>query len=504
MKRKFPAGTERVFLMSTPMRVVRQSIRSAMPPMGVSYIAALIRDEFDVFILDPAIEAYDQIQEEEEEGFISYGLNIDQIKKRISWYRPDVVGITCQFSCNWPWVVRICRAVKEIDPDIVTVAGGTHPAFLAEDLIINPDLDFIALGEGETAMQNLLRTLRDGGDPAQVDGFAHNIGGEARLNLPVPVVEDLDTLPYPARDLLRNDLYRKVDVSHSIVSDNRYNVPVITSRGCPSKCIFCSSTRFWGNRFRVRSPENVLGEIAELKYRYGVDEIQFEDDNFTAKRKRAMTIMQGMIDRDLVMPWTMPNGVAMWTMNEEIIALMAESGCYEVALAIESGSQRVLRDIIKKPLNVDHAVKMARIFHKYRIRCVAYFIVGFPGETREEILSTFELARKIGVQFSYFFVATPLPGTELYRQVDEKGYLNPGFKFENLGFFYSTFQTPDWTSEELDKMVQTEGLKYNLGYVFQHPARFARRYVSLLGRPGWAVKTILPNVVRKARVALDI
>ncbi len=502
-KRKFKKGVKRIFLMSTPMRVVKQSIRSAMPPLGLGYIAAVIRDEFEVFILDPTIEAYNQVRDEPD-GFISYGLTIEQIKRRIEWFKPDVVGITCQFSCNWPWVPRICRMVKEVDPGIVTVTGGTHPAFLAEELVANPDLDFIALGEGEIAFRNLLRCLRDGGDPREVAGFAHALDGKPVLHHPVPLVEDLDTLPFPARDLFRHDLYRQVDVSHTIVSKNRFNAPILSSRGCPAKCVFCSSTRFWGNRFRMRSPENVLAEIAELKHRYKVEEIQFEDDNFTAKRKRAMDIMHGMLDRGLDMPWTMPNGVALWTMDEEIIRLMKASGCYEVALAVESGSQRVLRDIIHKPLNIEHAIKVADLFHKHKIRCVAYFIVGFPGETKAEIMETFAVAKRMGVSFAYFFVASPLPGTELYRNAAEKGFLRPDFRFENLGFFYSEFDTPEWSKHELDKMVQTEGLKYNLGLVFQHPARFARRYVSLLGRPGWAVKTILPNVVRKTRIALGI
>lgn len=474
---------EKVFLLFPPVRLYKETMKLVFPPMGVSYIASVIRNDVDVRIMDAVAEGFYH-EVELDDDFLMYGSSYEDIMRRISEYKPDIVGITCLFSSVFPVVREVCKRVKALDKKIITITGGTYPSFMAEELLNKePNLDMIAIGEGEHTMRDLIAALRRGDDLSTIDGLAWKQDGKIRQNLKTKWIENLDDIPFPSRDLLPMDLYPSIIVPHSFSAKDKMNTPMLTSRGCPAKCTFCSSSKFWGYRFRWRSAENVLDEIGELVSRYGIKEIQFEDDNFTANKKRSKDIFRGIIERGYKISFNMPNGIAIWTLDEEMIGLMKQAGCYEVTLAFESGCQEVLDSIIKKPLDLEKAAGLTKMIHQAGIRTNAFYIFGFPGETREQMKETFQFARRVKTNMAYFFIANPLPGTEMYETAKADGLLPDDFNFENLTFTKYIYKPKYFQPQELERMAGREFLKYNVMSFIRHPlVIFKKAFVDLLLR----------------------
>ncbi|MFO8056571.1 MAG: cobalamin-dependent protein, partial [bacterium] len=450
----------RLLFLFPPVRLASDTMKVASFPLGVGYLAAVTRERTEVEVMDAVAES--EHRHFMGDDFTWYGSPLSEIRQRVERFRPDMVGMTCIFSSVFPVVREVCRTVKSVDPDIMTITGGTYPTFMPEYCLAELALDMIALGEGETVITDLLAALEAGTPLNEVDGLAFKQDGKVRVNPKNKWVENLDQLPFPARDLMPTQVYKKSGIPHSLSISGRTFSPLITSRGCPANCVYCSSTRFWGNRYRFRSANNVLDEIGELVSRYGIEEVQFEDDNMTANKKRAMDIFQGIIDRGYNVRFNFPNGLALWTLDEELIDLMAEAGCYEMTLAYESGSQKVLSEIVKKPTNLAKAESITRYIRSRNIRTDAFYIIGFPGETREQIRETFEFARRMKTDMAYFFVANPLPGTEMYEMAKERGMLRSDFSFENLSYARSAYHQGVFPPGELEKMAARGFLKYTL------------------------------------------
>jgi magnesium-protoporphyrin IX monomethyl ester (oxidative) cyclase len=481
----------KVFLLFPPVRLGRETMKVASSPLGVAYIASYIRDDVDVVIMDAAAES--DHQHDMGDGFTWYGSPLSEIRSRIEAFKPNVVGITCIFSSVFPVVREVCREVKRIDPDILTVTGGTYPHFRTEYCLSEPALDMIALGEGEATMREVIRALQEGRSLSQVDGLAFKDGGRSTINQKTQWIEDLDSIPFPARDLLPMDTYKLSGVPHSLSTKSKDFSPMITSRGCTARCIYCSSTRFWGSRYRFRSPDNVLDEIGELVEKWGIKEVQFEDDNMTASGKRARAIFQGIIDRGYKIKFNFPNGVAMWTLDHEMIDLMAEAGCYEMTLAYESGCQEVLKNIVKKPTDLEKAGEITGYIHEKKIRTDAFYIIGFPGESREQIRQTIDFAHRMKTDIAYFFVANPLPGTELYMTAKERGMLREDFNFENLTYSRSAYNSSVFPIGYLEKTAARAFLYYSLRSFLRRPRVFLKRFFIdlLLKRPRYTFGILL-------------
>ncbi len=484
MKRQ-PRPVRKALFLFPPTRIHREGVKQALPPMGAAYLAAVARERCDVSILDAVAEGFHH-ERPSTNGFRICGLPVEEIVARVADLQPDLVGITCLYSSNFPVVAEICRAVKAALPSTLTMAGGTHPTFLAEHCLNEvPELDLIALGEGEPVLLDLLEALEQRRGLDTVDGLAFREprDGRVRLNPKTRFVEDLDALPFPARDLLKMGLYHEIGVPHLIVGKRPRFATVITSRGCPARCNFCSSARFWGHRYRARSADNVLAELQMLAREQDVQEIHFEDDNINLKPERFRRILQGLIDQNLGLDWCAPNGIALWALTPELVRLMKRSGCYEVTLAFESGCQQVLDDIIGKPLKLDRVGPVLAEIKRVGIRTSSFFVVGFPGETLEQIRETFAMPKKLGLGYAWFWIANPLPGTALYETCAQEGLLKEGFEFVNNSFSRCNIETPLWTSSQVERLAHREFMKFNLFNIVRHPLAFWDRYRDLLRRP---------------------
>ncbi len=466
----------KILLIYPPVTYSVQSAKQSCPPLGVAYLAAAVRDITDVKVLDAAVEGYGH-EERISPSLMRYGLSISEIARRVEEFKPDAVGISCIFSSQFPTVVEIASAVKRIDPEILTLTGGTHPTFMPErSMKMAPDLDVIVRNEGEQTLRRIVEASQNNGDRRSINGIVYRSDGEVKVNPPVELVRDLDSLPFPARDLLPMDKYFALDLPMGIVNRRSPWASIITSRGCPSKCSFCSSTNFWGYCYRTRKPEAVLDEIEDLTDRFGVKEIKFFDDNLGAHLGRAKAIFKGIIDRGMDITWNTPNGIGIHNLDYEIIDIMKRSGCYELTLAVESGDPYVLKNIIHKPFKLDKALEVSRILRRMKLGTYGFFIIGFPGETKEQILNTIKFARKLNLDRISVFVANPLPGTEIFDISQAKGYIDEDFPFEEADYFNARFDTPEWSGKWLEKTRKKFFWNYNFSLLIRDPVRFFRVY----------------------------
>ncbi len=491
----------KVMLISPPMTLLNGLFKNCTVPLGIAYLGAVLEGEgYEVKLLDAVVEDINH-EEPVDQEHIRYGLSFEEIEKRIRDFSPDVVGITCLFSLQYRNVLLLTKLVKGIDKKIITVVGGEHPSALPVACMQDKNTDFIVIGEGEHSFLHLLKEVQGGKNFFKIDGLAFRKNGKTVVNPKTKFIENLDALPFPARHLLPMEKYFSISLPQSLTYQDKRHACLTTSRGCSGKCVFCATTKFWGNRFRPRSPENVLQEIQHLVEDYGVKELHFIDDNLTLDKERAMKIFQGMIDRKFNLKWCVPQGLAIWTLDEELIKKMQESGCYLVDLGVESGNQDVLWKIIKKPINLKRVKGLVKTFKKHGMLVKACFVIGLPGETKEQIRQTFDFADELDLDGVSIAIATPLPGTELFRICKEKKLFRCGFDENAIEYYVGNIETDEFKPEELQSMLSHYMLKYNLGLLLKHPLRFFKRFSKLLFRhPAMLIKYIFFLLKRRSKV----
>ena len=414
---------KKVVLFKPHNEIPRGSLKRLLTPLGLLYIAAVLeKEDYDVSIIDSQCEGYDTEQNVGED-YIRYGLTDEQIIERIKKENPDFVGVNCPFSEQMHIIFNVCKLIKKAKPDVFLALGGIHPSFFPKQTLEKcPEADFIILGEGEYRLRDLLNAINNNTDYTNQDGIAFRKDRKIFVNEAKYMINNLDELPFPARHLVDMEKYISVNIGLSPYPRKDRVEQILTSRGCPFHCRFCSSGAFWKHNFRQRSVDNVIEEMKLLKEKYKIEEIQFTDDNMSINREFVKDLCQKMKKFNFV--WCTPTGIMMKTLDEEIIKLMAESGCYQLTFAIESANQRVLDSIIHKPLDLKIVKPLVDAAHKYGIGIHTNNIISMPGERKEEMLRTFEFNREIGADSAAFFLPMPLPGSDLYKQCQERGWLD--------------------------------------------------------------------------------
>jgi magnesium-protoporphyrin IX monomethyl ester (oxidative) cyclase len=472
----------RILLVRPPLTIESDETKSLVCPLGLGYLAAVLEKDYEIKILDCLAEGFNN--DRKEGRFLTYGLNLGDVRERIRDFGPDIVGVSCLFSMQFSLALSICQISKEIDENIITVMGGAHPSGLPQETLENAAVDFVVIGEAEESFTQLIEALNQGAGLSLIDGLGYKDNNRVVINPKTRYIQDLDTIPFPARHLLPMEKYFRVNLPHAL--DPRYclNTNIITSRGCPTNCLFCCIHSLWGNDYRVRSPENVLEEMMFLKRNYGIKEIQFEDDNLTLNKNRAIEIFQGMVERKLDMSWSAPNGIALWTLDKELLKLMRKSGCYWLAVAVESGNQGVLNKVIKKPLQLEEAKPLIKEMLRLKIRVTTFFVVGFPGEGIAQIKDTIRFGLSIPTHHLSLFFATPLAGSELYKISKERGLLRPDFNFSNLKTTKVNITPQDLSCEALQKLVARALILFFLREFLRRPhAVFLRWWLRFLKEP---------------------
>jgi anaerobic magnesium-protoporphyrin IX monomethyl ester cyclase len=479
----------KVLLIYPPVINARFTNNICELPMGIASLAAFVRKDVEVLCLDAAVEGYHRL-EPCGPGLIRFGLSDAEIMQRIEAANPDLVGFSCLFSSQFGIIRGLVEELKKRAPEIIAVAGGTHPSFLPESALGTTKLDYVILGEGELGFSRLIAALNQGASVEKIPGIAYKVDGRVVVNSEVEYFKDLDALPFPARDLFKVEEYFKINVPMQSLSRSRRNLAIATSRGCPFRCQFCSSTVHWGNCYRSRSAESALSEMEDLKKKYSIEELKFEDDNLTSDKERARKLFSGMIGRKLNLKWNTPNGIAVWTLDEAMLELMKESGCYEITVAVESGDPGVLKNLIKKPVNLEKTSAMVKAIKKLGIETSGYFIIGFPGETRQQIMNTVNYAKSLELDRCYIFIFTPLPGTPLAKLAMEKGMIKPDHDFENANnYFLPRLPLSEVPPDELLKIHRQAFWSINLAFLYKHPVRFLKKYShTLASHPEFVLK----------------
>lgn len=425
---------------------------SAFFPLGIAYIAAYLEKHgnYEIKILDALIEGdiNDGTCLQRGRG-IRYGLTDEDISSYIKKYSPDVVGVSCLFSAVEADAVNVCRIVKDTDPNITTVVGGAHAGAVADKILDhNNVIDFVIQGEAEMTFKELMSAIEKKLGFESLNGIAYREKGVTKLIPKTKYIEDLDSLPFPARHMLDMNKYFRKASPHGTF---KYSLctQIISSRGCPFKCTFCALGNHWGSKQRMRSAENVLQEIELLVNTYHIQELHFEDDNLTADKKRALQIFNGIIEKKFDIIWTVPSGMAVASLDEELLIKMKESRCYSVTLAIESGSQWVISKLMKKPVNLKKVPELVKLIRRVGLEARGFFILGYPDETKETIRKTVEFARSLELDWSVFSIASPIPNTQMYRTCINKGYFKETEYDPIRSFHTSIIKTPEFTPQEL-------------------------------------------------------
>jgi radical SAM superfamily enzyme YgiQ (UPF0313 family) len=299
----------------------------------------------------------------------------------------------------------------------------------------------VVIGEGEETLSELVKAFScKRPDYSKILGLAYkDKKGKVYRNPDRPLIADLDSLPFPAWHLMPPSLYRVVP----ILSPNKGDLvaPVVTSRGCPYQCTFCASNITWRNRFRKRSPKNIVDEIELLVKKFGVKEVHLTDDNFTMIKNHAMAVCDEFIKRKINIFWQCPNGVRIDSLDLPLLEKMKQAGCYSVGLGIESGSPKILKKV-KKSLDLKLVEEKLRLLKKVGIRAYGFFILGLPGETRKTIRETIDFAKNNPFDRVWFNILTPYPGSEIFDEYLKQQELT--FETINWGLMdgnYASYKT---------------------------------------------------------------
>ncbi len=372
------------------------------PPLGISYLAAVaLQSGHEVRVLDNRLRHQ----------------GLDTLTQTLRRWRPDIVGISA-VSYDAEGARRLAEMTRSHAPGATIMIGGPFATTDPESSLLGGQVDLAVLGEGERVFPELISRVQAGRSVEDVPGIAClDAAGTVSRTPPPPLIEDLDALPFPAWETIDLKAYFRVPRQGFVYKRRRY-APVVTSRGCPYHCIYCHN--LFGKRFRGRRPDGVLAEIEELIRQHGIQEIQIIDDTFNLEVDRAAAILEGIIHRGWKLALCFANGLRADLLDERLIDLMHRAGTYRVCVAVESGSERV-QGVIRKHLNLGKTRENIALLARRQILTNLFVMVGFPTETREEVLASIGYACDSEAHSATFFYANPLPGTELARMVRERG-----------------------------------------------------------------------------------
>lgn len=400
------------------------------PPLGILLVAGYIRE---VGVVD-SIEVYDARLSgklrKQASGKVIFGDTNDEIAARIKAANADVIGISNMFSSQIEQAYEMADLARLATPDATIVVGGPHVTTDPMEALKRASIDYVVMGEGEERMAQLLRAL-SANEPVSFEGVVGKSNDMLLLRsnpkARISFLERLDDLPMPAYDLVDMDAYfDMVRRGYSPRFREWGNRPIsmITSRGCPHQCVFCSIQTTMGYKFRAYSPEYVQRHIEHLRQEYGVDFVHFEDDNFTHHTERYDSIIEYLMTLNPKIGWDTPNGVRGDTWDRERVRRAKKSGCQFLTVAIESAVQAVLDNIVRKRLDLAKVDEMIRHCSEQELRLHAFYIIGFPGETLKNMRETLEFALdrywEYGVM-PFLQPLIPIPGTEVFDTIMAEG-----------------------------------------------------------------------------------
>lgn len=412
------------------------------PSLGLGYLVSACRDKHTVHLID----------------CIKENLRVQNLVNKLEKIKPDLVGFQC-YTFDLKYIKDALTKTKSLSKKIITVIGGPHPSAVPSESFeyFEQSLDYILKGESELGFPRLLDELEKGAgaDLTSVPGLVWKKNNNVIIN-PQLFVEDLDSLGMPAWDLIRPEEYP--EAQHGAFFEKFPIAPLIITRGCPYACTFCAGNIVSGKKIRKHSVEFVLKQIQYLYHERGIREFHVVDDNFTCDISYAKKLLRGLIDLKLDISWATPNGVRLDSLDDELLSLMKQSGLYLISLGIESGSDRILT-LMKKNITTAEIREGIQKIHKAKIDVAGFFILGFPGETKEEIEKTIEFSRQLGLIRANFFTYLPFPGTESYTALATQKKLSKA-DWDHFYFMNAAYVPEGMTRNELKSLQRKAFVKF--------------------------------------------
>jgi len=420
-------------------------IRSNTPPLGLLYLAAqLEKDGVGVQVVDCGME----------------GLSVDASLGRVAEIGPRIIGLgAC--TPDIQTVEDFAAILKAARPESAIVLGGPHPTLDPKGVLDQKAVDFVVRGEAEFSFSEFCRAYLGGERHTfKIDGLSYKADGEQVHNPDRAMLSNLDDAPMPARHLLPMSLYR----NYGRVYKRRPVQVMITSRGCPFRCIFCAHEIF-GHRYRFNSAERMIEEVKILVKDYGAREILFREDNFTASKERVYQFCDLLHQEKLDLSWMALSHAN--SIDPEVARAMREAGCWHLGMGVESGSPEIQR-VLKKNLDLDRALAAFDTVQKAGIRTLAFFMIGNYRDTAETIRETIAFSRRLNTDFAIFTITTPFPQTELFEKAVQEGLItnfDPSAVCNNPAIFkqkHPILRTPTLSPQELEKFQRRAILKFYL------------------------------------------
>ncbi|ADB57721.1 B12-binding domain-containing radical SAM protein [Archaeoglobus profundus] len=366
------------------------------PPIGLAYLASVLRENsYKVRIVDNVVEK----------------LSLNELVKKIK--NSAVVGITTT-TPTFNTALKYAKKIKSALENVFVILGGIHVSFMPYSALKHEYVDAVCIGEGEYTLLEAVERLDKEKSLEGVRGLIYKENGRIIDNGKREFIQNLDELPFPAYDLLPLEKY-------SVLGQKLEHFPMMSSRGCPFGCRYCASSLFMGRRFRARSAENVVDEIEWLQDKFGARYVGFGDDTFTLNKKRVLKICEEIKRRGLDVEWSCSSRVD--TIDGETIKKMKSAGCNCIYYGVESANQKILNEYYRKRISLEQVKDAVKKTKEHGILTVCSFIIGAPMETREDMMKTLKFSIKLNPDYAQYSILTPYPGTEIYKEAKEKGWL---------------------------------------------------------------------------------
>lgn len=440
----------RVILINPNSKGSLESKRTYIP-LGLAYMAAVIRESkrHELKVIDAA----------------ALDISDERLERELRNFNADVIAVGAVTDLMEA-ALNVCTIGKNIGAK--TVLGGVHPSILPKETLSFKQVDFVIVGEGEYTLLDLLDTLEKKSNLNKVKGILFKKISKGKTKIiqtkPRPPIENLDELPFPARDLFPWRLYS----SYSSIIRKIPSMHIMTSRGCPFRCTFCASQSLWKG-CRARSPKNIVDEMEYMVKNFGVKEIYLFDDTFNLNLKRAEEICDEIIKRKLKIYLRVQARVL--PMTRELLKKLKKAGCWCIYYGVESGNNEVLKDI-NKNITIEQVKKTFEMTNQEGIRTFGFFMIGLPTDTRETIKQTLDLAIKINPDFVNFTILVVYPGTEVYDLAIKEGSIKkikPGEIFRPPRYKHKTIN-----DEEMQKELSTIYKRF-----YMRPYYMTRRFLRI-------------------------
>lgn len=420
------------------------------PPMGLAFLASALREKgYEPAIFDASTEKKPFLKLEriiKTGGFNIYGIGFS--------------------SMTAEGAFKTAEIIKNADKNSIIIAGGYHPTVMTKETLANPNFDFVIHGEGEITLPELLHKIeKKETDFEKILGIAFRKDGEIKTNPSRPLIENLDSLPLPAYDLLKLNAYSSPSTTR------KPYISYIRSRGCPFSCNFCGVQKMFTQRYRFESPEKTIENIEELVRKFGVKEILFKDSEFVINKKSVIDFCDSLIQKKYDLVWGVNARADM--VDKELLKKMRLAGCNQITYGLESGDQNILNSI-RKNITLEQAREAIKITKNTGIRCVANFMLGNPGETVETMNKTIKFAAELDPDYAVFNYLIAFPGSDVYDLAIKNNWFingNPkNFTYESLRL--NATKIP---AEKLDKFLKKALVSFYLRpkYIIKRAVRLA-------------------------------